>query len=159
MSTGTTSPATPNDDLYRLWTRIDTNIANFTFTEPIDVIATKLADVHAGYFNDQSDPNGTPWKPLSPVTVKRKGHPVILIETNRMRQSVVNRQDGQHVERLTRNSLDWGTSDEKAGWHQSGTEHMPQRQFVGWNEPAIDFACNQIADSAVNQLLAGIGTP
>jgi phage gpG-like protein len=146
-------------DISQLLTQIDTNAQNLDFTEPLDLVADDLVTTHEDYFNAQADPNGLSWKPLSPRTVKKKGHPIILIETNAMRSSLVNRERGDHVEAITKDSLAWGTRDPKAGFHQDGTERIPQRQFVGWNEPAIVSASERIADAAVLQLLAGIGVP
>ncbi len=143
-------------DIASLFTQIEVNADDFDFTETIGVIADDLAETHEEYFDDQSDPMGNPWKELSPVTVKKKGHPVILIETNRMRSSVVNRRNANHVEEITTDALTFGTDDEKATFHQEGTDRIPQRQFMGWNEPAIDSAVDKIADAAVIQLLNGL---
>jgi len=153
MSIGSNRPVTMD----QLWTQIDTNTANLDFTEVFGDVADLLCETHQGYFAAQADPNGNAWAPLSPVTIAKKGHSVILIETDAMRQSVTGRQSANHLESFDALSMEWGTSDEKAGLHQAGTNFMPQRQFVGWNDPSIDAAVNTIADEAMNQILEGIG--
>lgn len=144
------------NDIADLQTLLETNFRNLDFTQSAEPISDMLAKGHAEYFNAQADPAGVPWKPLSPVTVKKKGHPIILIETNKMRSSVVNRRHANHVERATKSGLDWGTNEAKAEWHQEGTDRVPQRQFIGWNESAIQSAAETTADAAVDQLLAGL---
>lgn len=147
-----TDPITIDD----LGKQLDANLAALDFTAPIDVIAEDLCDTHSDYFGNQADPNGSPWAPLAPVTVKNKGHSIILIETTEMFKSVTNRKHSGHVETITPDSLSWGTDDPKAVFHKEGTSRMPQRPFVGWSEASVDSACDVIADAAVTQLLAGI---
>lgn len=162
MSVGivSSSPAgDPSEEIRKLFEAIEANAAKFDFTVTINAIADDLATSHEGFFNNQADPNGELWKALAPVTVKRKGHPVILIEHNNMRSSVVNRKHPKHVETISPMSMIWGTSDEKALFHQEGTDRIPQRQFVGWSEAVVESTANKVADSAVDQLLSGIGTP
>ncbi|WP_330633716.1 phage virion morphogenesis protein [Halocatena halophila] len=66
---------------------------------------------------------GTPWKPLSPVTIARKGHDTILVEEGDMRDSgfVEERSDSVRV----------GFSDWKVSIHEFGTEDIPPRPIVG----------------------------
>lgn len=147
------------NDISELQKLFDDNASRLDFSTSFESVSDMLAETHSGYFNDQADPNAIPWKPLSPATVKKKGHPIILIETNKMRSSVVNRKHANHVERTTKSGLDWGTNEEKAEWHQEGTDRVPQRQFIGWNESAIQSAAETMADVTVDLLLGDIGTP
>lgn len=81
------------------------------------------------------------WAPLAPSTVKdrvRKGFfgpwP-ILIRTGALFTSLVDPNDGAHVEQITATSLTIGTNFFTAPFHQLGTVKMPARQIVGlsWN--------------------------
>lgn len=66
---------------------------------------------------------GTPWKPLSPVTIRKKGHDTILVETGDMRDSGFV-DEGDDEVRV-------GFSDWKVPIHEFGTEDIPARPIVG----------------------------
>lgn len=66
---------------------------------------------------------GTPWKPLSPVTIRQKGHDTILVETGDMRDSGFV-DEGDDEVRV-------GFSDWKVPIHEFGTEDIPARPIVG----------------------------
>lgn len=46
-----------------------------------------VASTHRG-FQEERAPDGTPWAPLSPVTIARKGHARILFHTGRLAGSI-----------------------------------------------------------------------
>lgn len=111
------------------------------------------------YYTSQTDPFTEAWEPLRPSTRKRKGHDTILVDTDRMRASLVGRtgdsvidviQDGMQAG-LTR-----GTSVEYAGFHQTGTERMAQRIHVGLNEDKADQLAEFAADEAVRLILEAL---
>lgn len=89
----------------------------------------------------------TPWKPLSPRTIRWKrahGYPADpLIRTGKMADQLTNRPLG--FERLTPYSVDAGTRLRRAYFHQSGTRHMPARKLVN----ATQIEREQAATSAV----------
>lgn len=66
---------------------------------------------------------GTPWTPLAPYTIWKKGHDTILVETGEMRDSgfVEEKDDEVRV----------GFSDWKVPIHEFGTEDIPARPIVG----------------------------
>lgn len=66
---------------------------------------------------------GTPWKPLSPVTIRKKGHDTILVEEGDMRDSGFV-EEGDDVVKV-------GFSDWKVPIHEYGTEDIPPRPIVG----------------------------
>ena len=143
-------------DLSQFVTQIDTNSASLDFTLVFDEVSDLLCNSHKGFFDAEQDPNGNGWVPLSPVTIRRKGHAAILIDTDDMRTSVINRSSVSHVERFDTLGMEWGTNDKKGPFHQFGTMLIPQRQFVGWDDETINSAVDLIADDAVKQLLSGI---
>jgi len=140
----------------QFFTQIDTNSTSLDFTDVFDEVSDLLCNSHRGFFDAQADPNGNSWVPLSPVTIRRKGHAIILIETDAMRESVISRSSPSHVERFDTLGMEWGTNDKKGPFHQFGTMLIPQRQFVGWDDETINSAVGLIADDAVKQLLSGI---
>lgn len=66
---------------------------------------------------------GTPWKPLSPITIARKGHDTILVEEGDMRDSGFV-EEGEDAVRV-------GFSDWKVAIHEYGTEKIPPRPIIG----------------------------
>jgi phage virion morphogenesis protein len=93
-------------------------------------------------FNREVDPDGASWAELAESTIEKKGHDVRLFETGALLLSLGN------VEEITTDSLECGTDDEKAGWHQNGTKdgHVPARPFVGFNERGMQSIEDQVAD-------------
>ena len=121
------------------------------YRQPLrEEVVPLLVAEHEEYFNREAGPLGN-WQPLSPVTVKKKGFDTILIETNRMRSSLL--FDGpDHIEDVEDRFLTWGTSDPKAHIHQEGTARIPQRAFVGVSEETADAIADKIADHVVKLL-------
>lgn len=70
------------------------------------------------------------WPPLSPVTVARKGHSQILVDTGDLRASLVDPARAAHT---TRQQMTWGTSVPYAAFHQEGGRipgRPPKRQVI-----------------------------
>jgi phage gpG-like protein len=107
---------------------------------------------HAQYFERRADPSGTPWQPLSPVTIAKKGFDQPLVETNAMRTSLLDPNHPEHIGGTANRGLNFGTSDEKASIHQKGAGRIPARPFVGISEQRVDYLANLVADSLIEQL-------
>lgn len=76
-------------------------------------------------FARQSDPDGAPWAPLKPSTLRRKRSGAILRETSALAGSV-------SVQSVSSNSARVGSSGVKYGiYHQAGTSKMASRKFIG----------------------------
>lgn len=112
----------------------------------------KVGDVIAGHLEEQFESQGThltgaPWAPLNPDYLAwkiRKGYdPRILHQKRDMRQSLTSRPMAVEVYEPMRATF--GTDDEKAAFHQSGTDNMKQRKIINVTD---DFADD------VNQVLA-----
>lgn len=114
--------------------------------EFVDVLAEK----HAEHFSGQHDPSGRAWAPLAQSTIDRKGHDTILFETGRLRSSVVGGAD--HIEDVGGDFLVFGSSVEYGVFHDTGTQRMPQRQFVGMDEQTLGVLLESIADATVEGL-------
>ena len=70
------------------------------------------------------------WAPLKPATIARKGHDTILVDTGTMKDSV-------GIGIVTANkvtvTVPHATRDKRTdipGYHQRGSQHLPQRKIV-----------------------------
>lgn len=111
----------------------------------------ELSDMMHG----QKSPDGTPYAPLSPVTVKRKGHAKALFETGALHESVKGAGSG-HIERVTHHEVTLGTNHEKKGRPVASILHygagrIPGRPFVGVTHKMADNAAKLVADGLINQ--------
>lgn len=121
-------------------------------TKDVSPAWPKVGDVIAGYMSEQFDSQGVkltggPWAPLNPDYLSwkiAKGFdPRILHQTGAMRASLTSRP--MDIEEYQPQTARFGTRDEKAPFHQNGTQHMPQRKIM---DMTPDFADD------VNQVLA-----
>ena len=80
-------------------------------------------------FARQSDPEGKPWEPLKPSTLRRKKTTAILRETGSLSASIHRHGPGSsgHETRI-RVDVDYGI------FHQTGTKAIPQREIIGISE-------------------------
>ena len=67
------------------------------------------------------------WPGLAASTIERKGHSEILVDTGKLRDSLVNPAAAMQI---SARSMSYGTDVDYAGYHQSGTPKMPQRQVI-----------------------------
>jgi len=115
----------------------------------------RLGEVDA--FANEREPGGTPWAELSPVTIAKKGHDIILFETGALQESLTNIGGTNNISEVEDMWSVFGTSDEKAAFHQFGTSRMPARPPVGTNDEAVDELAESIADHAVESLKYKLG--
>lgn len=145
------------DDLTPLVQSIFDDLQEHPYTEPMSQFATTLEESHAGFFQRSTDPTGQPWPPLSPVTIAKKGHATILVETTHMRESLKIGQPDNVIDFGSTGGgqvfLTFGTSDRKAGYHQFGTSRIPARPFVGVTEKQPTELAEMIADDAVRSMI------
>lgn len=75
-------------------------------------------------FRESRSPDGTPWAPLKPATIKRRrqGSSKPLVDTGTLRNSI--------SVRAGKKTLRVGTNVPYAGTHQFGGEHIPARPFL-----------------------------
>jgi hypothetical protein len=102
-----------------------------------------------GNFEASHDPDGHPWtpakKPLSPANRK------LLVLTGLLRREAV---DAVAHAPLTDAGF---TAQPPWVWygdfHADGAGHLPQREFSGWGEEALDRAVDQVLDFTVRGLM------
>lgn len=77
------------------------------------------------------------WKPLHPITIAKKGHSKILIDTGRLKKSYTGGTEG--IVRIEKNTITYGSKVPYARYHERGegvpkrsvTEHVNSRKFKG----------------------------
>jgi phage virion morphogenesis protein len=107
-------------------------------------------------FDESRSPDGTPWAPLKPQTVRRRrgggGGAKPLRDTGILMLSATAAGARGHVERLTATSLVFGSNLNRAQWHQGGTKTIPARPFVGLSQRAVGIIESMCADFAAQRL-------
>lgn len=123
------------------------------YQKPLNAFLPILALEHKEHFSREKDSSGASWPPLAPSTIKRKGHDRILVEHGDLQRSLETVGGPNNIAATTGQGLLFGTSDPKAGFHQSGTRNMPARPPVGVSLARVNQLTEMIADSAVDQIL------
>jgi phage virion morphogenesis protein len=75
-------------------------------------------------FAKQSDPDGMPWAPLKPATLRKKKTSAILRESGSLAASIA-------LFSVSKTSAIVGSGVEYGAYHQTGTSRMPKRSFLG----------------------------
>lgn len=98
------------------------NLAMQDYTDPL-----KRAEKYISQKTAQAFRYGgaeTQWKPLSPITIKKKGSSAVLIDTGRLRSNAV----GHDVHFRTASTMMLTVNNEYGAFHQFGIG-VPQRKF------------------------------
>lgn len=103
------------------------------------------------FFASETSPDGTPWRPLAQSTIERKGHDIILVETNRLRASLTG-ESGDSVREAAQTYGVFGTSVPYAHFHQDGGHNLPQREHVGLNNELLEDITGALADACIAQI-------
>jgi phage gpG-like protein len=90
---------------------------------PFKEYARYIKSETEGQFLKELDPDGKPWKPLAPSTLRRKKTSFILRETFEMSKSFFTEVDN--------NSVVYGLKDPKYQYHHTGTSRLPARVVIG----------------------------
>lgn len=125
------------------------------FSPALQAWIPDLAETWTDGFVSSRAPDGSTWKPLK--RARPKGHNTArrpLIDTGEMFRSAVS--DGaNHIEQVTKNTAEIGTSDRKAAFHQYGTKHIPARPFIGVSEKADTMLENRVSDH-IQTIIRGV---
>ena len=78
-------------EFYSLLQGVVTDFSRMRFEPLLERGFRMLEEEHGVRFALESDPDGNPWQPLAPSTIKRKGHAIRLLETGRLRGSLRDR--------------------------------------------------------------------
>ena len=128
---------------------------NVNYAEELEAFLPVIAAGEAMAFASQSTPDGSPWAPLAPSTVAKKGHSRILFESGALEASLVNVGGPGNINATACRGLLFGTDVEYAIFHQQGTARMPARPAVGMSEETVDKLAETIADATVEKMKFG----
>ena len=131
---------------------IGDQVAAMDYSDTLDEFMPVIAEQHASMFGSEQDSNGSKWAELRPSTIARKGHDRILFETGALRDSLVSVGGPNNIAEAFPRGLVFGTSDEKALFHQDGTSRMPARPPVGLSEETLGKLVDRVADATVEKL-------
>jgi phage gpG-like protein len=143
-------------DWQALLARLSADFRQISYVDPLTAFLDRIAERNRVYFEHAHAPGGESWAELSPVTVSRKGHDTILVETGKLRDSLTGGNADSIREVLEEGqttTLIFGSQDRTVGFHQYGTRRMPARPPVGLSEGALDNLCDVVADTAVAGLM------
>jgi len=134
---------------------VEAQFRDLDYTETLRGFMPVLQQEEARQFSQQADAAGRAWPKLSPVTIARKGHDRILVETGRLRASLES-QNGDSVRATSHRGLLFGTAVPYSIFHQTGGRRLPQREHVGMNSEACDKLTATVADATVRGLKATV---
>lgn len=120
--------------------------------EPLKRWGQELAgELGTGFLRSES-PTGQKWPPLK--RRRPKGHNQgirPLIDFGDLMLSVIS-DSPDHIERITDDSIVFGTSDFKAAFHQFGTRVIPPRPFLGVSDEMADRATELLAEHQITSI-------
>lgn len=115
-------------------------------------IADRIRGYEKRLFDSEGASGGRPWEPLAASTVARKAgggfatigadggvsigslDPRILHATHRLRKSLTDANDPEHLEIATNDSLVFGSLVPYGKYHARGSGHLPKRRPIQFNE-------------------------
>jgi len=131
--------------------------ADGPYTQALDECIGLIQNWEREMYLGQHGPDGTAWAPLSPVTIDRKEHSAILVDTGRMFESLTTPNGTEDTVWITGPTwLTFGTEVPYAQYHQTGTKRMPARPHVGINETTATQIGQRLADAVAARINQGI---
>lgn len=160
-------------ELSGLFLGIQKEFETADFKRPLLEFTNTLRATHARGFAESRSPGGEPWREWYWRDPQASNNHKTLEVSSRLKQSVITR-NADHVERVDRRYLEFGTSVEYAATHQDGAKvvtaiplvgrrggylpagtliTIPARPFVGMSEETVQVAVDGMADHAVAAIL------
>ena len=144
------------EDLQSVYDGVAADFDDTDFTPLLDDFLIRMEDLHSQYFQAEAGPDGDAWPELAQATIDRKGHDTILVDTTRLRTSLVGGGGGDAIrdtfDEGPNAGLTFGTSVEYSIFHQEGGPNLPQREHVGLSEQVVDVLAEETADFQVAEL-------
>jgi phage gpG-like protein len=105
-------------------------------------------------FDSATGPDGTKWPPHAPATIQRHGMHPLLILTGAMKDaSTISGAIGNY-ESVEDQRLVIGCTIDYAQFHQYGTKNIPQREFFGLSDEAVQQIVDLIVEHIKEKILA-----
>lgn len=123
------------------------SIEQMQFAPMLEEIVPIIQEGQTDNFAMSRAADGTPWSPHK----NPKAMNPLLILTSALVQSVGG-QSGDSIVRVTDTSLEVGTKDKKAAFHEYGTVHMDARPFIDVTEDTLQ-ACEDVLAERFGELL------
>lgn len=141
-------------DIDQLYREIALDWLEVEFRTALEDELTKLEEIHAGYFNSRSGPDGNEWPALAASTVQRKGHDTILVETGRLRRDLTQSGAGlrEVVEEPAGAGFVFGTDATYSVFHDTESDTRPARRHVGMTLEHTDAIAGRMLDVALEDL-------
>ena len=169
------------DELQDLYDGIAEDFADIDYTDWMGRELELMADLHKGFFNASTGPDGAPWKPNAPATIAYKGHSTILRGVRGRKER--NYKGTKLRPKVTFSRARWiggyrlstsltaktrqtfgdaireGIQTDTGGWMTFGTSveysvFNEDRPHVGLSEQHLDKMTNRVADFALERLAA-----
>ena len=110
--------------------------------------ASEVENVRERIQSEKDSPWGNPWEPWAPSTAQHRCHKGndalgLLFDDGDLFRSI---RAETHVYGPGHGTLDIGSDLDYALYLQDGTEYMPARPFLGWNDHTFPFYELMLAD-------------
>ena len=148
-------PVEQIDDLNFLggiFQEMETAFNEADYSKTLDDFNPEIAEAQGEHFSGRHDSGGSLWPALSAYTIAKKGHDVPLVETGRLKASVLDFGHPDHIEAVSHRGLLFGTEVPYGIFHQEGTKKIPRRAFLGLKEELLQKIVDGVADHAVETL-------
>ena len=124
-------------------------------TTPLELGLDVLNEQHRDYFDREESPTGEKWAPNAASTARKKGHDIVLQDSQDLIQSLV--EGGPHAIREVVNEpagagLSHGTRVPYSGLHDEPSGNRPARRHVGAREENIDEIAGLALDHTLDEL-------
>jgi phage gpG-like protein len=130
------------------------------FSAAIKAAGPILREDELEHFDSKTAPDGSPWAPNAPVTIARKGHGDILVETGALEAAATTLDAPGHVETIAGNEMEFGVDGVTdlggipwASVQQAGSKdgRIPAREFIGVSDRAADKLAESAADAEMGK--------
>lgn len=132
------------------------------YTPVFRKVMVDLEEYHDFYFQEEISFEGQKWQELAPLTIEAKGHDTILVDTGRLKASLIG-DTGDSIREIVGEAntpgFRFGTSVEYAIYHQVGTKqyggNLPARPMVGVPEAAVEKIFEDVQDHIMGLFFVG----
>lgn len=111
-----------------------------------------LRELHQGYFDSETSPDGDAWPELAASTIARKGHDTILVDKGALAASLTEGTGDSILviyDEGRNKGIVFGTDVEHSQYQN------PEREHVGLSEAVLDVMAEQVADETLERWADG----